>query len=99
MVSLIFVLQQGCLPIHYAAEMGASDIITLLLSANPTHLNIQTKKTKLSPLLIAAKKKHTTLVWQLLDSNADANLLDSVGFFYLFWGFFLFFFSFLLFYI
>ena len=62
-----------------AAELGFSEIVSILLSAkaNP---NARNKHSEQTALYIAASKNHVEVVRLLLDAKADTELPDSRGF-------------------
>jgi len=66
--------RSGMQPLHWACTRGHTDAVRLLLSHGGDINSLDIKSTP--PLVIAAQYDHTILVFSLVRSKADINLLD-----------------------
>nr|XP_018910579.1 PREDICTED: uncharacterized protein LOC109039535 [Bemisia tabaci] len=65
-------------PLHIAAERGDADMVKLLLKYEPI-INMRNTENGCTPLLLAVKKEHNTIVKMLLEKNADVNVPSTSG--------------------
>jgi ankyrin repeat protein len=67
------------LPIHYAAMYGNKDVITFLLSANPSTINAESHD-KSTPLVVAIQNGQEVIVKFLLHQKAAYDTITSAGY-------------------
>ena len=68
---------QGCVPLHFAADHGASNVIAELVRAGAS-VN-ETRDDGVSPLWVAAHNGHTEVIAEFIKAGANINQADKDG--------------------